>query len=224
MNSQILCVAAVAAVSVVGSAMGSITVSPLAGGDSAFNALTSNGTLERAVAEARIGDSPAGGTWEQAIWKFGAVGQPQTNGQFAWTSGTAVAFSFAFDGVSTVTFTLGSSTQTWNAVEGSFTDIFVRVRSSANSSVALTQMNVSGFGAIADLTSSGSVPAGYLRISNTSPFSAVTISGLMELAWTGQRPNGSALAAQIKFSNVPTPGAAAVLGLAGLVATRRRRA
>ena len=109
----------------VGSAMGATTVSPLAGGDAAFNALTNNGTLERAVVEARIGDSPAGGTWEQAIWKLGAVGQPQTSGQFAWTSGVLVPFTFAFDGASTVTFSLGSSTQTWNAVEGSFTDIFV---------------------------------------------------------------------------------------------------
>lgn len=85
-------------------------------------------------------------------------------------------------------------------------------------------MSVSGLGAIADLTSSGAVPAAYLRISNTNAFGAVSISGQMELSWTGQRPNGSGLAAQIKFSNIPTPGAAAVLGLAGLVATRRRRA
>ncbi|MCE2967531.1 MAG: choice-of-anchor W domain-containing protein [Phycisphaerales bacterium] len=224
MDSQFLCVAAVAAVSMVGSAMGATTVSPLAGGDAAFNALTNNGTLERAVVEARIGDSPAGGTWEQAIWKLGAVGQPQTSGQFAWTSGVLVPFTFAFDGASTVTFSLGSSTQTWNAVEGSFTDIFVCVRSTSNSSIALTQMSVSGLGAIADLTSSGAVPAAYLRISNTNAFGAVSISGQMELSWTGQRPNGSGLAAQIKFSNIPTPGAAAVLGLAGLVATRRRRA
>jgi uncharacterized protein (TIGR03382 family) len=42
--------------------------------------------------------------------------------------------------------------------------------------------------------------------------------------WTGATPTNSALAFQVKLTNViPTPGALALLGMGGLLVARRRR-
>lgn len=207
------------------SAAGSVTFGLYNGGDAGFLALTANGTLERAVGEARIGDNLASGTWERAIWEFGGVGTPKATGGFTWTSGISVPFSMSFDGSSTVSFTVGGQTLTWNSVAGSFTDIFLRTRSArSDTGIELSNLTLTGVGALGiDLMSSGANNVDYLRISNTSAFGAVTISGDATLTWSGSPPTGSSLAFQVKFTNVPTPAGGTLLVLAGALGIRRRR-
>jgi len=170
----------------------------------------------------RIGNNALSGTWETAIWQQGGVGTPQSQAQFVWGNGAATAFSIEYDGASTVTYTVGQTAISWNAVGGPFTDIFIRTRSAADSSVLLSSLDFDGTG-IGDLSSSGNGDVNYIRISNGgSNFGAFTISGLSTFDW-GVQPSNSALAYQVKFSNViPAPGALALLALVGLVGRRRR--
>ncbi len=198
------------------------TWSYLAGGDAAFNELTLNGTLERTVTEGRIGNNALSGTWETAIWKQGGVGTPQSQAQFAWGNGQATAFSIVYDGASTITYTVGQTAISWDAIEGPFTDIFIRTRSAADSSVLLSSLDFDG-NAIGDLSSSGNGDVNYIRIGNGGAnFGAFAITGLSTFEW-GALPSNSALAYQFKFSNViPGPGALALLALAGLAGRRRR--
>ncbi len=201
-----------------------------AGGDAAFNGLTNNGALERAVTEGRIGNNGSSGTWEQGIWKQGGVGAPITQANFVWGNGAAVDFSISWNGSDTVSYTLGGQTLTYNTVTGPFTDIFIRTRSATDSSLGLTDLFLDTAGTdlnIGDLMSSGNGDVDYIRIrANGANFAAFTLSGKSTLTWdAGNQPNNSALAYQVKFSNVvPGPGALALFGLAGLAGSRRRRA
>jgi len=206
------------------SASASVSWSYFAGGDAAFNELTLNGSLERAATEGRIGNNGPSGTWELALWEQGGVGTPKDQAQFVWGNGQATSFSVVYDGISTVTYTVGQTTVSWNALAGGFTDIFIRTRSAADSSVLLSNLDFVGSGLnIGDLSSTGNGDVNYIRISNAGgDFGAFTITGLSTFDW-GVQPSNSALAYQFKFSNViPAPGAIAVLGLAGLVGRRRR--
>jgi hypothetical protein len=130
----------------------------------------------------------------------------------------------------TVSLSANGVTIGWNQVSGSFTDIFIRVRSVANSTLELGNLSLTTGGPafnVGTISSTGAEPAEYLRVQNDGQaIPAFTLSGTHRLSWTSQTaPGGSNLAYQVKFSNVvPTPGAMAVLGLGGLVATRRRRA
>jgi uncharacterized protein (TIGR03382 family) len=209
-----------------GPAMGAVTWSYFGLGDAGFNVLTNNGALERAVTEGRIGDNLASGTWEQAIWRQGGVTM-QTNANFVWSNGATVPFQIQWNGVDTLSYTIGAQVLTWNAVPGSFTDIFVRTRSGAGSTMELFGMDIDGL-PFGPLTSSGSGDVQYIRISNDFvDFGAFTITGLSRLTWDpGNRPSNSALAYQFKFTNttdIPAPGAAVVLALGAGLAARRRR-
>lgn len=209
-----------------GSASGAVSWSYFGLGDAGFNALTNNGALERAVTEGRIGDNLAAGTWEQAIWRQGGVTM-QTNSNFVWTNGQAVGFEINWNGIDTLTYSLGAQSISWNAVPGSFTDIFVRTRSGTDSSMELFDMDIDGT-AFGPLTSSGNGDVDYIRISNNFvDFGAFSIKGQARLTWdAGNRPNNSALAHQFKFTNttdIPAPGAAGLLVLGAGLAARRRR-
>lgn len=227
LSTRSLCAIVASAAGLAAPALASITVSTLPGGDAEFNTLTTNGTLERAVAEGRIGNNNASnGTWERGIWEFGGLGSPVNTGGTTWTSGAAVPFSFSYDGASTVAFILGGDSLTWNNLAGSFTDIFIRTRNARNdTTISLTNLVLTGFGALAsDINSTTANEIDYLRVVNSGPFAAFTLSGNATLSWTGSAPNNSAQAFQVKFSNsIPAPTAAGVLALAGLMAGRRRR-
>lgn len=218
----ILWTTAVAALA--GAAHGQVSWSYLNGGDAAFLGLTNGGALERAVTEGRIGNRAMNGQWETAIWQQGAVGTPQTQGQYVFGNNVAVNWSVQFDGASTVTYTLGSSVLTWNAASGGFTDIFVRIRSEADSSITLSNLDLVGSGlTLGNLASSGG-GVDYLRISNTSDFGAFTLSGTTLMTWGATPPSGSQLAYQVKLSRViPAPGAAGLLAVLGVAAARRKR-
>lgn len=196
------------------------------GGDAGFNNLTLGGTLEQAVVESRIGNGATSGTWEVGLWRLGAVGTPLDQAGRNIASDDADGFSLSYDGATGMSFTIAGATVQTNDIGGPFTDIFIRVRSTENSSSIIDGLQFDGSPlSIAGVSVSGNVPAGYLRISNgNTPFGAFELTGTQELSWTGTRPNNSALAAQFKMTNViPAPGSAAIafLGL-GLTARRRR--
>jgi MYXO-CTERM domain-containing protein len=222
------CVFATAAIVLAsaGVANAAITADPFPAGDAGFLALTDNGALEEAAAESRIGNAQTNGGWEVAVWEQGGVGQPKDQDQLALGNGDQVPFVLSYDGVSTVTFSVGSASASWDMVAEGFTDIFIRARAADGSTVSLTGMDLNGT-AIPDLVASGagSSSVEYLRIQNMgADFGAFSLLGTQELAWSGDMPMNSALAYQIKLTNVPTPGAGALLAVAGLAAVRRRRA
>ncbi|MBL0926681.1 MAG: hypothetical protein IBJ11_03385 [Phycisphaerales bacterium] len=215
--------AALTLMTTAGGASASIVVAPFVGGDAAFLSLTNNGTLERAVAEGRMGDNILTGTWEMAIWQQGGVGVPKATDNLVNPNGTGVAFSVVWDGASTVTYTVGATSISWDAVAGGFTDIFIRVRSVATASLALTNMSLVGPDVnIPNLVVNGA-GVDYLRISSSTNLPAFTLVGVQTLSWTGAAPTGSALAYQIKLTNVPAPAALPLAGAAGLLGLRRRR-
>lgn len=220
-------VAVLALVASASSVSASLSYTPLVGGDAAFNTLTNSGALERAVTEGRTGTP---GNWQMAIWQQGGVGVPQGQALFGLSNGAVQPFTITFDGASTITYTANNVPISWNAVAGSFTDIFIRVRSAANSTVSLGNVFIDAGGGntlnVGNFSSTGAVPADYLRVENGGlALPAFTITGTQQLSWTSVNPpNGSSLGYQFKFTNtVPVPGAALVLGLAGLAAARRRR-
>lgn len=216
-------IAAVAALS--SSAFAGLSVAPYAGGDAGFNVLTNNGALERGVTEGRTG---LPGNWQMAIWQQGAVGIPQASAQFGLSNGAVQDIEIAWNGVNTISYTANGTTISWNQTAGSFTDIFIRVRSIDNTTIALGDLvlDAGGNGSlnIGNFSSTGAGAASYLRVQNDGQaIPAFTIRGTHQLSWTGQAPTGSNLAYQFKFTNVPTPGAMALVVGAGLVAGRRRR-
>ncbi len=178
------------------------------------------------MAEGRIGNNNGStGTWEQGLWEFGGVGTPKAQGGTTWTSGTSKAFSFSYDGATTATFTQDGQTLVWNAIAGTFTDIFIRTRSArSDTRIEMTNLTLSGYGALGvDLVSSGANGVDYIRISSSTPFGAVSISGDVMLSWSGTPATNSAHAYQVKFSNViPSPSAAVVMAVPLLFPRRRR--
>ncbi len=208
------------------SAFATLSWEYFAGGDSGFNLLTSSGALERAVTEARIGNVTTTGTWEQGIWQRGGVGPLVRQGQFQWQSANDVPFTVVYDGASTITFTLGSETLSWDGIAGPFTDIFIRTRAGANSEITLSDLDLVGSGlTIGDLTSLGDGDVDYIRLRNNDlNFGAFTLTGVQRMTWSGTAPTNSALAAQIKFSNiVPEPSSLVLLAAGGLILRSRRR-
>lgn len=223
MRSVINTACAASALVLASTAVAAPTVSSFGGGDAAFLAISGNGALERAVTEARSGTP---GNWAGAIWSpQGGVGSPQATLNHTWSNGIATDFSVVYDGANQVTFTLAGKTISFSALAGSFTDIFVRVRSMSNATVSVSNLDLVGSGlAISPLTVTGA-GVDYLRISNNgSAFGAFTLTGTQTMSWAGAQPGGSQIAAQLKFSNViPAPGALALVGMATIMVGRRRR-
>ncbi|MEN0020209.1 MAG: choice-of-anchor W domain-containing protein [Planctomycetota bacterium] len=201
------------------------TTTIFTGGDAGFNALTNNAALEQGVVETRIGNAAMNGAWEVGLWRFGAVGTPLDQDDRSITNAVAVPFTLNYDGGTTVTFTIGGSTVSDDIGPGGFTDIFIRARSRADTEVSFSDLQLDGVDLdLTSFASTGNVPAQYLRIENSgSSFGAFELTGSQTFSWTGNRPSQSQLAAQIKLTNVPTPGAAAVAMLGFGMAARHRR-
>lgn len=226
MTHRIQLVSFAAALTVVAGLAAAAPVLGTISGDAAFLALTNNGALERAVAEGRSGNLAGNGDWEQGIWQQGSVGVPVAQAQQTITNGTALAFRIVYDGVSALTYTVNGVTISYNTVAGPFTDIFIRTRAGNGTTMALSQLNLTGLGAFGPIvtTGAGSDALGYVRITEAAGFGAFTLSGTQTISWTGAAPRGSGTAYQLKFTNVvPAPMGAAMLGLGGLLAARRRR-
>jgi hypothetical protein len=195
-------------------------------GDAGFNALTNNSELVQGAVEGRIGNRFDIGTWELAIWRRPDVGPFLSLGQLNWGNGQAAPFSLVYDGGTTLSWMLGTTTISTTNLGGAFTDIFVRTRSAPTGSVSLSSMEFVGGISIGNLSSVGSGTVNYIRITNgATPFGAFELRGLEMLSWVANEPPiNSQLGAQFRFTNV-IPGPASSMGLACAAAwgARRRR-
>ena len=195
-------------------------------GDSGYNALTNNSALTQGAVEGRIGSRTELGTWELAIWRRPVAGPFLSLGQLSWGNGQAAPLSLVYDGATTVSWMLGTTTISTTQIGGTFTNIFVRTRSAQNSSVNLSNLSFVGGISLGNLSSTGPGTVNYMRIDNgNTPFGAFEIRGFETLNWLpNEPPVNSQLGAQFRFTNViPSPAAAASFGLAALFAGRRRR-
>ncbi|MGA9381521.1 MAG: choice-of-anchor W domain-containing protein [Phormidium sp.] len=188
--------------------------------DTEFNSLRTEGEFtELFVAESRVGNASLN-TAERELGINDANGTPFATGQFAWGNNQAVDFLLEYTG-ELVKYTVGGQLLSSSAFSGPVTDIFLRTRAAANSTMALSDLVFNGSG-IGNLFSSGSggSDVDYLQVSDiTTPF---TITGKSLMSWTGTPPNNSALAYQIKVGttpveSVPEPGTVGALLAAGVL-------
>jgi hypothetical protein len=175
-------------------------------------------------ANVRWGDALPVGDWEYAIVNGADVpiGTP-ANSPWAGTNAHDVTFTFNPAGTSTLTLAgIGSITR---SVPGSPSVLFARVKDSASPFSSLTNIAIdlayNGVGV--DYTFSsllGDPNAEYWGVSDANLAAGFTLTA--DASLDGPRTAGSDPMYQFKVG-IPAPGAAALLGLAGLVATRRRR-
>lgn len=187
--------------------------------DTDFNNLRATGQFtELFVAESRIGNASLDPT-EREFGINDASGTPVAAGDFWWGNNQPIDFVLEYTG-SLVNYIVGGKTIS-SAFSGSVTDIFLRTKSVADSTMALSNLVFEGVG-ISNLSSSGD-DVDYLQISNiTAPF---TLSGSSLMLWsfTGTPPVRSNLAYQIKVGNtapvesVPEPGTVGALLAAGVL-------
>ncbi len=207
-----------------GTASAEPVVSSFSGGDAGYVTLTNNSEWEQGAVEGRIGNLLDTGTWELAIWRRANIGPFLNLGQLTWGNGRAAPLSIVYDGATTISWILGTTTISTTQLGGRFTDIFVRTRASRTGTVALSGLQFAGGINVGNLSSVGDGAVNYLRISNgNTPFSAFTLQGAETLSWiVNDPPLNSQLSAQFRFTNVPGVGTAMV-GAAGCVAATRRR-
>jgi len=226
MDTRILGSGLVAAALSVAPAFGGPILLPFPEGDAGYAALSNNGALEQGTVEGRIGNRLDTGTYELAIWRRVNVGPLLNLGQLTWGNGVAAPFTLTYDGLTTVTYTLGTKTILSTQIGGTFTDIFIRARSAPTGNVFLTGMQMVGSVAIPNVASIGGGPVNYLRVSNQGQaFGAFTLTGFEAISWiVNEPPANSAVSAQFRLVNVPGPGVAVVVAAAvPLFAVRRRR-
>ncbi len=200
--------------------------SPFTGGDAEFNALTDNAQRVQGAAETRIGSRTDAGAWELGIWRSIPSGPFLSIGQLPRVNAQTLDFALTYDGDVSLSWRVGSRSVTTTQLGGRFTDIFIRVQSAGNGSIALSSLQFNGAGPTAQLVASGAGTVNYLRLSNGSlPFGAFEIRGFETLSWVANDPPvNSAVNAQFRFTNIiPSPGACVVGCLAGAMALRRRR-
>lgn len=199
--------------------------------DLEFNKLiTDQKFTEKFVAQSRIGNNAINGTQEIDLLDPSNNHLPVGQLQKKWTNGVAVNFTLKYEN-SVVTYIVDGQTLSSSKFSGSVTDIFFRTRSTATSSMLLSDLkftdNHSSNLSLGNLMSSGA-DIDYLQLSKIK--GNFTLTGKSTMTWTGNTPGQSALAYQIKVGTtpqrkVPEPNAAGVLLVAGLgmVAVRMRR-
>jgi len=194
------------------------------------------------AAESRIGVSGAG-DHELNIHDADNGAANRVQAEFEWVNGEAVDFSLAFDSVAnTLTYVVdGITLSKTEIVEDSFSDMYIRSSARKDGTSMLVDnlflTDASMAGAIADVSSascSGGVGCGYgdadyLHITGIA--GDFLLTGTSTMAWTGDKPQRSNLAYQIKLvegegggeTSVPEPTSAIAIGLVGLAAVARKR-
>lgn len=193
----------------------------------------------KAVVESRIGNNNGDkGVWESGIFSStykadNTYANTMNNGTQLgqqWTSGKAENFSLKYNG-SELIYTIAGQT-TRQAFTGGMTDMLLRTRSAANSSISLTGLklmdNLGNLKANYAQQGSTGVDVDYLQVSGLK--NGFTLTGQTTFNWTGTRPNNSALALQWKIGTlpevkktVPEPASLLALGLVGTAIVRRRK-
>lgn len=188
-------------------------------------ALTTGEFTELFVAEGRIANNALNGDRELGINDVNF--NPVTQRQFVWTNGKIEDFLLEYDG-SKVTYSVGNVALVSNVFSGLVNNIYIRTRETARSNLLINNLFLNGvaLGANAFSEPSDSDPddVDYLRISGIkTPFK---LTGQVTMSWTGNRPNGSNLAYQIKVgpaTDIPEPGTVGALLLTGMAAVTYRK-
>ena len=218
-----LCVSALAAVAVSGTAAwaGVVTFSS----DADFISYESSGAFSKTFGgNVRWGDGLAVGDWEYAIVNGADVpiGSPANS---AWSGTNAHGVTFSYNGAGSATLTLaGIGSITRSVVDGP-TALFARVKDSTTPLSLLSNIQIdlayNGVGVdYAFDVLNGDANAEYWGVVDTHLSAGFTLTA--DAVLDGPRSAGSDPMYQFKVG-VPAPGAAALLGLGGLLAARRRR-
>ncbi|MEM1425477.1 MAG: PEP-CTERM sorting domain-containing protein [Cyanobacteria bacterium P01_H01_bin.130] len=150
---------------------------------------------------------------------------------FLWENGTAVDFSVVFDGINTLTYTVGDTVLETTSVERDFSDLYLRTTARLNgSSIVLQNLTFDNGGAsesVSDVssvctspTNCGFFDASYFHIGDIDGAFELTGQSIMSWDEASNPPKNSRLAYQVKLVydeetvDVPEPGM--MLGLAGL--------
>jgi hypothetical protein len=172
----------------------------------------------------RWGDALPTGDWEYAIVN-GADVPISSPANAAWAGTNAHAVTFTYNGAGSATLTLAGIGSITRSVADAPSVLFARVKDSASpfSTLSNIRVDLAYNGVGVDYSSSlltGDANAEYWGVVDTNLSAGFTITADAELS--GPRTAGSDPMYQFKVG-VPSPGAAALLGIGGLVATRRRR-
>ncbi len=215
------CVCVLGAVVVSGASASVVTFSS----DAAFVAYQNSGAFSKTFGgNVRWGDALAAGDWEYAIVNGADVpiGSPANS---PWAGTNAHTVTFSYDGAGSSTLSLSGIGSITRSVASGPTVFFARVRDSASPFSQLSNIRVdlayNGLGV--DYTFSllsGDANAEYWGVVDANLSAGFTITADAELS--RPRTSGSDPMYQFKVG-VPSPGAAALLGVAGLLASRRRR-
>ncbi len=206
----------------VGSAGGSVVTFA---SDADFIAYQNSGAFTKTFGgNVRWGSGTAAGDWEYAIVDGGDV-PIVPPAQSPWTGTNAHDVTFTFDGAGSASLTLAGIGSITSAVAGAPTTLFARVRDSETplSSLANIEIDLAYNGVGVDYSFSsltGDSNAEYWGVIDDNLRFGFTLTADAVLA--GPRTAGSDPMYQFKVG-IPTPGAAALLGLGALLASRRVR-
>jgi hypothetical protein len=182
------------------------------------------------VSEGRIGSNSFGGaTFETDIGPSTAA--PAAQGQFAWTSGSPVNFTFTYNaGTGLASFDVQGSIPTpllyTVPTPVSFDTISVRARATSTSQALIQNLVLNGESVLlaADTNPNG---IDILGITGFTPSASFTLTGQATFSWTGTVPTNSNLAFQIGVGTaVPEPSSMLGMicfGIVGGAAFARRR-
>jgi hypothetical protein len=194
--------------------------------DSAFNSFASGGGFTKTFGgNVRWGNAANNGDWERAIVDASdtPIGSPAQN---AWSLSNVHDVTFTFDAsLNQATLDLSGIGSITRAVPASPEVLFARIRDSAGTATELKdiQIDLAFNGAGIDYTVSeliGDADAEYWGISDSNLKFGFSLTA--KVLFAGPQTAGSDPMYQFKVG-VPSPGAAAVLAIAGSMGARRKR-